>query len=372
MNPWLVVLQAGQRGATAWRTALDHAGGIAALRTADSQTLVRCGLNTQTIQRLRNPDASCLDRWNAWLGQSGHHLITLDDNRYPNLLAATPDAPLALWVRGTKLDILDSPMLAIVGSRHATHGGIDNAKAFGQEIGVAGLSIASGLAVGVDAASHQGAVDTIGGTLAVLGNGIDQIYPSENKGLAEQIEAQGLIVAEYPPGIPAARHRFPARNRIIAGLSLGVLVVEASTRSGSLITARRSGEYGREVFAIPGSIHNPLSRGCHQLIRQGAKLVESTADILHELAPRLGQALDHQEISDSAATDPPAAQSTGPDIASAEYQSVLNAIGFDPTGIDQIVSRTALTTAEVSSMLLLLELEGHVTAAPGGRYMRRA
>ena len=376
LTAWLEVLQAGQLSAAAWQTALGHYGDIAALRQAPAAQLTEFGLLPATIERMRHPDAQRIAQWRRWLDQAQHALLTIDAPQYPGRLRECPGAPLALWCSGAQPALLEAPALAIVGSRNASAGGRDNARAFARAFGTSGLAVASGLAVGIDSAAHAGALGTAGGTFAVLGNGIDAVYPTENAELARRIAAAGVIVSEYGPGTPPAKHRFPARNRIIAALGYGVLVVEAGPRSGSLITARLAGELGREVFAIPGSIHNPLARGCHRLIRQGAKLVETAEDVLIELAPALESALARVSIP---AEQPPAG--ARPDAAEAlqgaqtlapEYRKLLDAVGFDPSDITSIVRRSTLTTAEVSSMLLLLELEGQVEALPGARYMRKA
>ena len=364
VEAWLRALQAGQTASPLWNRALERYGDIAAVVAAAPADLVATGLSEQTVERLRHPNADLLSGWQDWLARPGHRLLTLDNPAYPQLLRRSAAAPLALWARGHHPDKLDTPQLAMVGSRNATSGGMANAHAFAEALGNHGLTITSGLATGIDTASHRGALNTMGGTVAVLGNGIDLIYPHNNGPLAEEIAAKGIIVSEYPPGTPPQRHQFPARNRIIAGLSLGVLVIEAGRQSGSLITARIAGEQGREVFAVPGSIHNPMARGCHQLLRQGAKLVEDANDVLSELAPLLQLQLDPKKAAEPASLPAP--------TLAAEYSQLLEAVGFDPTSINTIVARSTLTTAEVSSMLLLLELEGHVEALPGGRYTRRA
>jgi DNA processing protein len=368
LEAWLSVFQAGQHGAAAWQRALTATGSAAALATAPDHVLAACGLEPATIARLKAPDPALLDKYQQWCARPGHTLVTLEDERYPLLLAETPGAPLALWVAGSDPTLLGAPQLAIVGSRNATSGGTENAHAFAKYLSANGLVITSGLALGIDAAGHAGALAGGGDTLAVLGCGIDQIYPAAHAALARRITEQGLLVSEYPPGVPPRRHLFPARNRIIAGLSLGVLVVEAGRQSGSLITARLAGEYGREVFAVPGSIHNPMSRGCHQLIRQGAKLVEDAHDVLVELAALL----ELDERTTNARHNDAEDATKGRQTLAPEYAELLDAIGFDPTPIATIVERSTLTAAEVSSMLLLLELEGQVEALPGGRYLRRA
>jgi DNA processing protein len=368
LEAWLSVVQAGQFGAAAWHHALAATGSAAALAAAAERDLAAFGLEATTIRRLKAPDEALLEHYRRWCEAPHHSLITLEDERYPTLLRETPGAPLALWVAGRDAGLLGAPQLAIVGSRNATTGGADNAHAFAKYLSTNGLVITSGLAVGIDAAGHTGALAGGGDTIAVLGCGIDTVYPRGNAALAKRIIEQGLVVSEYPPGVPPQRHHFPARNRIIAGLSVGVLVVEAGRQSGSLITARLAGEFGREVFAVPGSIHNPMSRGCHQLIRQGAKLVEDAQDVLVELAAILQ--IDERAANseqNKAATDTKSIVTLAP-----EYAELLDLLGFDPTPIAAIVERSTLTTAEVSSMLLLLEMEGHVEALPGGRYLRRA
>ena len=297
----------------------------------------------------------------AWLQQPGCHLLTLADPAYPLLLKQIPDPPPLLYVQGDPAR-LSQPQLAIVGSRNPTPSGIANAREFAACLARAGLTITSGLAVGIDGAAHQGALEH-GQTLAIAGTGLDRVYPARHKALAHRILAGGALVSEYPPGTQAKPENFPRRNRIISGLSVGTLVVEATPRSGSLITARLALEQGREVFAIPGSIHNPQARGCHALIREGAKLVESAKDIIEELGSLLASLTPASDLpasleqADAAGLEP-------------EYQKLLESMGFDPISVDQLISRTGLTPESVSSMLLLLELDGHVSSAPGGYYSR--
>jgi DNA processing protein len=318
------------------------------------------------VDKLLAPDTAILDAWNEWLTPTGRALVTLDNPAYPALLRNSPDPPLALWVAGSDLSLLNAPQIAIVGSRNPTRSGRDTAERFANYLSARGLTITSGLATGIDGASHLGALAGGAGTIAVLGSGLDNIFPPSHANLAERIVAGGLLVSEFPPGTPPRAAHFPQRNRIIAGISIGTLVVEAARRSGSLITARLAGEYGREVFAIPGSIHNPLAKGCHELIRQGAKLVDDAADILVELAPLLALELDHTtptaiaEIPQLSLTEQPA------------YKALLDALGFDPIGLSLLVERTGLTAGELSSMLLVLEFEGLVEALPGSRYARLA
>ncbi len=291
----------------------------------------------------------------AWLAEPGHDLLVLGDADYPAQLLATADPPLLLWLQGRR-ELLATPSLAIVGSRNPTAQGGDNARAFARALAQAGYTIVSGLALGVDAAAHEGALDAGGATIAVVGTGLDQVYPRRNAGLAARLlAAGGLIVSEYSLGMPVMQANFPKRNRIIAGLSRGCLVVEAAVQSGSLITARLAAEAGREVFAIPGSIHSPQARGCHALIRQGAKLVESAEDVLEELPP----------LGIPAAAAPEAIETPH------EQQALLDAMGFDPVSLDALMARSGWPAAELSGLLLELELDGHVARLAGQLFQRR-
>ena len=266
-----------------------------------------------------------------------------------------------LFVRGN-VSALADPQLAMVGSRNPTAGGRATARDFAAFFARAGLSITSGLALGIDTACHEGALAAQGLTVAVLACGLDEIYPPENRALAERITESGALISEFPPGTPPIPQRFPQRNRIIAGISYGTLVVEAASRSGSLITARLAGEAGREVFAIPGSIHNPLTRGCHELIRQGAKLVERADDVLAELKISL--------TSQLLAT--PANGPENPPKLDKAYKILLDALAFEPASVDSLIERTGMNSESIASMLLILELDGHVAPHPGGRYSRMA
>ncbi|HEY2146221.1 MAG TPA: DNA-processing protein DprA [Steroidobacteraceae bacterium] len=299
----------------------------------------------------------------VWAEDPTHHVLPFTDPRYPALLRNVPECPVALYVAGS-IDALNDPQLAIVGSRNPSPTGREIAFEFAEALATRGLSITSGLADGIDSAAHRGALAAQGITVAVLGSGIDIVYPRSNLSLSEEIRRQGTLISEFPLGTPPRRENFPRRNRIIATLSLGTLVVEAARRSGSLITARMAGDHGRELFAVPGSIRNPLSRGCHELIRQGAKLTETAADILSELNfsaffARVGC--------------PPEAPARPLDFEAGmdkEHKILLDALGFDPVDLDLLVVRTGFKPEAVSSMMLILELEGHVQAAPGGRYSR--
>lgn len=302
----------------------------------------------------------------AWLAADpARHLIGYTDPRYPEALRAISSPPLALFVVGDP-GLLSQPQIAVVGSRAATPQGLDNARAFSSELVRRGLIVTSGLALGVDGAAHRGALDAAGATIAVCGTGLDRVYPARHKALAhELVRGGGALVSELAPGAGALRQHFPSRNRIISALSLGVLVVEASTDSGSLITARLAAEQGREVFAIPGSIHNPLARGCHRLIRDGAKLVESVDDILLELAPRLGAWLRN------ASPAAPDTRAAAPERLDPEARQLLALLGDAPQTIDALVARSGLSAATVNAALLGLELAGRV-ATHGAGYQRLA
>lgn len=286
----------------------------------------------------------------AWADEPGHAILTLGDEGYPRALLEIADPPTLLYVRG-RAELLDSPALAVVGSRNATRQGLQTAENFAHALAREGLTVVSGLALGIDAAAHRGALNANGGTVAVIGTGADRLYPARNRDLALAIAEQGAIVSEFPLGTPAVAANFPRRNRIISGLSQGVLVVEAATESGSLITARLAAEQGRDVFAIPGSIHSPLARGCHRLLKEGAKLVEAAQDILEEIS----------------ALSPPAAS---PGQPAQEGDPVLAALGHDPCSLDDLADRTRLATDALLTQLLALELSGRVATLPGNRYQR--
>lgn len=310
------------------------------------------------------PDAATAD----WLaGGADRHYVHRDDPRYPPLLRQISDAPEALFVRGDPA-ALSQPQLAIVGSRNATAGGLETARAFATHLAGCGFGITSGMALGIDAAAHAGAIAGGGRTVAVMGTGPDLVYPRRHAALAGQIAAHGALCTEFPPGMAPLRENFPRRNRIISGLAVGTLVVEARLQSGALITAHCATEQGREVFAIPGSIHNPLAKGCHRLIREGAKLVESTEHVLEELAELLGAGTLAGEMSGAnvAASTGAPAHADDPD-----YARLLDALGWDTVDADTLVLRSGLTAGEVSSMLLILELEGSVLPLAGGRYQRQ-
>nr|VFJ65390.1 MAG: DNA protecting protein DprA [Candidatus Kentron sp. FW] len=361
---WLALSRAPRLGGARLRSLLSKLPDPRSVFEADPARLTALGLGQKTREYLNAPDWSVIEKDLAWLQQPDHHLLTLGDGDYPPRLLEIPDPPPLLFARGDPR-VLTYPQIAIVGSRNPTPTGQETAFALANELAGMGFVITSGLATGIDGAAHRGAMAGGGQTVAVVGTGLDRVYPARHRDLGLDIVKNGVCISEFPLGSPPLAAHFPLRNRIISGLGLGVLVVEATTRSGSLITARLAAEQGREVFAIPGSIHNPLSRGCHMLLRQGAKLVESAEDILEEIGP--------QDIGISPAEVGIIESDTGPDPdfrPDPEYKLLLDNLGFEPTLIDVLVERTGLTVEVISSMLLTLELGGHVASAPGGRYLR--
>ena len=361
---WLALMRAPGVGSTALRRLVEHFGSArSALGTRRTQ-LQGLGLPQNVIDGVLAARAEDATPDLEWLASPGHHALTLDDPRYPARLRQIEGPPAVLFVNGDPA-CLAQPQLAIVGSRHPTPVGRQLAFEFGRHLAQAGLTITSGLALGIDTAAHEGALNGNGQTIAVAGTGLDRVYPARNRELAHHIVAQGAIVSEFPLGTPPRPEHFPQRNRILSGLTLGVLVVEAARQSGSLITARLAAEQGREVFAIPGSIHNPLARGCHWLIRQGAKLVETAEDVIEELSELV-------ELPPST----PSRQTISPDNEAGllppdpEYTRLLEALGFEPATVDTLVERTGLTPEAVSSMLLILELHDRVASVSGGMYLR--
>lgn len=322
------------------------------------------GLTAAQSQAIKDgPDQAYLDAALAWAEVEGNHLLPITAETYPATLHDLTDAPPMLFVTGD-IDVLHTPQLAMVGTRNPTPGATRTAEEFAAALGAAGLTITSGLALGIDGASHRGALAGGAFTIAVMGTGPDRIYPASHRDLAHQIvDSGGAIVTEFAPGVGVHHSRFPRRNRLISALSLGTLVVEAAIRSGSLITARLAGELGREVLAIPGSIHNPLSRGCHRLIRQGAKLVETADDVLEELASRIGQ------LTIPAAHTADQTADTAVELDD-EYRRLLACLDYAPTPIDELIERSGLPAASVASMLLSLELQGLAVSAGANRYMR--
>ncbi len=306
-----------------------------------------------------------IDQTLAWVAQENNYVITLGDEDYPQSLLSIADPPVLLYVKGRPA-FLNMPTVAIVGSRNASAQGMLNADRFAQNLSEAGLTVVSGLALGIDTGAHTGAIKSVqqgcaGSSIAVIGTGLDIVYPAANRALAHQIAEVGCIISEYPLGTPAIAHNFPRRNRLISGLSLGVLVVEAAAQSGSLITARSALEQGREVFAIPGSIHSPLAKGCHQLIRQGAKLVESAQDILEEL---------RWQSTDSKNTHSSGVQIATSNLSDPKLQSLLENMGHEALSVDQLIVRTGLPVSSVQAALLNLELQGQIETLPGGQIRR--
>ena len=359
---WLSAANLENIGATTFRRWLEYFPDIQTLFHASETELLEAGLTAKGISMLKAADVSTQAHAAVlkWSETDDCHLIALNDANYPTLLKELSDAPLVLYVRGD-ITLLNQPQIAIVGSRNPTPAGRDSAEQFAHCLAATGLIITSGLALGIDAASHRGALAAEAPTIAVLGAGLENIYPSSHRVLARAISNRGALVSEFPPAMRAIASNFPRRNRIISALSLGVVVIEAAIRSGSLITARFAAEQGREVFAMPGSIHNPLARGCHQLIRQGAKLIETAADIIEELGA-LNQVLLPELIKKT---------STNANNLDKKHQELLNHVGYEATSLDRVVLQSGLTVSEVSSMLVSLELSGYVDFTPSG-YVRCA
>lgn len=364
---WLALLRVPGLGTRGRRALLEQLGTVDAVFAASRNDLgVALEAGTGEAARpealdalLVGPDADRIKPDVDWLGVADHHLVTWNDPDYPPLLREVADAPVALYVRGDRSALVDV-QLAIVGSRNATLVGQQNATAFARALTRAGFTITSGLALGIDAAAHRGALAADGRTVAVAGHGLDRTYPPRNRELAEAVAGNGALVSEFPIGTPPLAGNFPVRNRIISGLAVGVLVVEAAVRSGSLITARLAAEQGREVFAVPGSIHSPLARGCHALIRQGAKLVEEAEHVLEELgalAPRPFVASKSSRVHSE---------------LDGEAERLFRLISHDPLSIDTLIEHSGLTPDIVSSILLKLELRGLVLSGPGGTYQRAA
>jgi len=318
-------------------------------------------ISERSYQSLLTPNWDLVEQDLIWFAEPNRHIVTIQDERYPPLLKEIVDPPSILFVQGDA-SLLSKWQLGVVGSRNPSRLGRDNAFEFSRFLAHGGLTITSGLSEGIYAAAHEGALAVKGKTLSVIGSGLDRIHPEKQYGLAQDIVQGGALVSEFALGTSPRPENLPRRNRLISGLSLGVLVVEASSRSGSLDTARIALEQGREVFSIPGSIHNPLAKGCHQLIREGAKLVETAEDIIEELGALAGvvEVLEKKE----------ATVNNGPQTLDGDYQLLFTCLGYDPIGIDTLAEQSGLTVDIVSSMLLLLELEGRVASLSGGRYTR--
>jgi DNA processing protein len=390
---WLSLVLIPGVSAEAVRRLLKALGSPAAVLGASDAT--RQGIvGAKPAAALRaGPADGAIEKHLAWLDEPNHHMLTLADSDYPPRLLQISDPPPTLFIHGHRA-LLAAPMLAIVGSRNATPQGGRDAFAFARSLSDAGLVVASGLALGIDAAAHEGALAGRAGSVAVIGTGADRIYPARNEAIARALAEQGAVVSEFPLGTPPLKENFPRRNRIISGLSLGVLVVEAAIASGSLITARTAGEQGREVFAIPGSIHSPFSRGCHALIKEGAKLVESAEDVLSELRWQPVAPIIPLAASASSPAEPPAAATVpntvpntvlnasaaartqaqaepAPSLAPESAEARIHAaMGHAPIAPEAIASTLALPIHEVLAALITLELAGRVAAAPGGLYQR--
>ena len=364
---WLYLRHLPGVGSISVQKLLQALGSVEAIFGASHSQLHALGLDTATCSAICDRQLPDISADLNWLGQDNHHIIPLGDDRYPAQLKDLTDPPILLYVRGDP-DYLAQAQLAMVGSRNPTAAGRNTAKQFAAFLSDRGITITSGLASGIDGASHEGALQGIAGTIAVVAHGLDIVYPAQHQQLAQKITENGALVSEMPVGVEPLRGLFPRRNRIISALSLGTLVVEAARKSGSLITAQYALEQNREVFAIPGSIHNPMARGCHQLIRQGARLVETADDILEELSPKLGFLAektgdlpgDSDKKAEKKAKHPH--QALDPD-----HQKLLKCLAYEPASIDELVLRSQFSAAEVASMLLILELEG-IIVCQDGRY----
>jgi DNA processing protein len=363
---WLILARAPGLHADSLEQLCQGLGSIEAICRASIADLTTLGVSEKAARQIAEPDQAQLEVDLRWLSQPRHTYISCHSLEYPALLKQLNHPPIGLFVRGS-VAALSSPQLAIVGTRNPTSMGRETALAFAAHLARCGLSITSGLAMGIDAASHEGALRAKGSTIAVCATGLDEVYPRSHRRLADQIAESGALISQFPPNTPMAKYLFPLRNRLISGLSLGTLVVEAAVHSGSLITARYAAEQGREVFAIPGSIHNTLARGCHQLIRQGAKLIESAEDILSELGPLASAASNTLRLE---ATEITEFKALSAEALDKDYKILLDALGFDSVSVDQLVVRTGFKTDAIASMLLILELEGHIESQPGGLYAR--
>lgn len=381
---WLRLLMAPGIGAATARRLMAALGLPQQVLAAPDEALASL-LTPKQTRALREAPAGLaaqVEATQAWLaGDPGHRrVVTLADAAYPASLLETADPPLVLWVEGERIDEPWPEAIAVVGSRNPTPQGAENARGFSRSLAEAGWTVVSGLALGVDTAAHEGALEGSAppapATIAVVGTGLDRAYPARNAPLARRIARRGRLVSEYPLGTPPLADNFPRRNRVIAGLSRGTLVVEAALRSGSLITARCAVEQGREVFAVPGSIHSPQARGCHRLIRQGAKLVETAQDVLEELAPCLpasapgGATTAPAATVGTAMTTATAGAAPVAAVRPARGDALLEALGFDPCTLDTLCARTGLPTPELQARLLELELQGEVARLPGGLFQR--
>ena len=360
LAPWLALHRINGLGPIGYQKLLQKFGSPQDVFDGDQETLKQCGMREPVIKHIKQPDWKQVEADMLWLDKSGCHLVTYYDSRYPALLKEIADPPMVLFVKGN-IEALHTVQLGMIGTRNPDNGGKKTAIEFARGLAQSKISVTSGLALGIDSYSHQGALEGGGPTIAVTGSGLDMVYPARHRQLAEKISDNGALVSEFPPGTEPIPANFPRRNRIISGLSVGIMVIQAALRSGSLITAQHAAEQGREIFAVPGSIHNPLAKGCHALIKQGAKLVESIQDILEELKP-LATVVLEKNISQESRTDQI-------DIGE-DYKKLLQSMAYDPVSIDQLIEITGLTADTVSSMLLVLEVRGLVASQPGGIYMQ--
>jgi DNA processing protein len=358
LQAWLALSFVQGVGPSNYIRLLQDIGPPEVILQSSAATLSRA-VKPQLAQQIKqSQDPALLQQTCEWLQQPGNHLLTLADSDYPQQLLQLPDPPPILYLKGRR-ELLQSKAIAIVGSRNATEQGNQNARLFARHLSDAGFCIVSGMASGIDRAAHEGGLAGRSSSIAVVGTGLDRVYPARNRDLAHQLAQDGLIISEFALGIQPLAGNFPRRNRIISGLSAGCLVIEATLNSGSLVTARLAAEQGREVMAIPGSIHSPQSKGCHQLLKQGAKLVESAQDVLEEIGVPVCNTAKKADTNASIATD-------------SDYGKILEKMGFDPCPVDIICDRAGLTADKVCAILLRLELEGLVSCLPGGRYQRLA
>lgn len=385
---WLIAIRAPCLGGAKLVRLVETFGGIEGFVSSDQSALREAGLESETIDYLKNPDPDLLALDENWLEGPNRHLVTWGSEDYPPLLEQISSPPAALFVAGDPTTLWQ-PQIAMVGSRNPTSGGLDNARDFAGEIARRGFVVTSGLASGIDSACHDAAIDHGSRTVGVLGTGLDNVYPASSRKRAGRVARNGALISEFPPGTAARREHFPTRNRIISGLSLGVLVIEAGLNSGSLITARLGSDQGRDVFALPGSIHNPMAKGCHRLIRDGARLVETVDEIVEGITPLAGDLAGLLQTrlcgGEARSVDNPP---PGPKMASSrqaddaaegpsaehldpEYQRLWDKLGFDPKPVDRLVEQCGLTAREVSAMLLMLELKGAVESHPGGAFSRK-
>ncbi len=352
IEAWLRLSLVPGLSTTAAHKLLTYFGSIEAVFTASKPSLGAVVTPRMVDAISKGPEPTQLAEAIAWAQVEGNNLVTWDDSLYPQALLNTNDAPPVIYAKG-RLELLNKPSLAIIGSRNCSGQGASTARAFAREVAQSGLTVVSGLALGIDASAHEGALDGSASTIAVLGTGIDRVYPARNLDLAHRIAEKGVLISDYPLGTPPIPINFPRRNRIISGLAKGVLVIEASLGSGSLITAKLAAEQGREVFAVPGSIHSPFSKGCHKLIKEGAKLTESVLDVLSELNWAARAAL---------------AVPTAPLIPSSK---ILDVMGYNPITVDEICAALKVGPASIAAELLSLELDAVIESIPGGKYLRK-